>query len=78
MTIQNANLLEAKKSNALDAQQNVQQNVANAGNAQAANEQKTQGLDLAHGALSETLASGESAKKGNNPYNTFNYYKSKV
>lgn len=77
MTIQNANLSEAKKSNALDAQQNVQQNVANAGNAQAANEQKTQGLDLAHGALSETLASGESAKKGNNPYNTFNYYKSK-
>ncbi len=38
--------------------------------------QMTQGVDLAHGNVSEAIASGESMRGDNNPYATFNYYKS--
>lgn len=41
----------------------------------AKNAQMSQGLDLAHGNVSELIASGESKKGNNNPYGTFNYYK---
>ena len=37
--------------------------------------QMTQGFDPAQGQVAALLTEGESAKKGNDPYGTFNYYK---
>lgn len=57
--------------------QNGQETAAGS-DAQASNEQKSQGHDLAHGNVSELLARGESTspKGGNNQYDAMNYYRS--
>ena len=52
-------------------------NAASGGSAAGARDaQMTQGVDLAHGNVSEAIASGESMHGNNNPYAAFNYYKS--
>ena len=47
---------------------------AAASDPQAQNEQKSQGVDLAHGNTSELIARGESMIDGNDPYTAMNYY----
>ena len=72
---------EQEKKATLDSGALQEQNtgtVATGSDPSAKNEQMTQGVDLAHGNLSELLARGESIspKGGNNPYDAFNFYKS--
>ncbi len=59
-----------------DGVQSSERESVNAGSTGAENEQKNQGLDLAHGDVANLIASGESDTGGNNPYGAFNYYKS--